>query len=132
MHISSKFQRANLFTWDLDAKTETLSKFSDFYGEGTAVDQTCSLLFRGQMIIIGGYPDYKQISYVNGCEIKRSSVDLPMNTSGSLCTAYNDGNDAIYCDDNECYKFLGDGKFERIQDTEFYHMDGAMTTWRDR
>ena len=63
--------QALLFTWSVgtDQRTETVKEFKDFYGGGTSADTTCSVLYKGQMYIIGGEPDPSQISIIDGCSL---------------------------------------------------------------
>jgi len=130
MNTFIKDPETRVFTWQIAgaARKEQLETLDGFITPDSSVDSSCSMVYHGQMYILGGYPDYRQISFVSGCNLIRSDRDLPMNMKGSLCTTYNKGEDAMICDGNECWQFLESG-FKRLSDTNEWHDDGVMTEW---
>ena len=61
--------KAQLFTWKVDTEehVEKTTEFTDFYGEDTTANKTCSMVYKGQMYIIGGMPYSNQISIIKDC-----------------------------------------------------------------
>ena len=64
-------ERAELFTWQLgtDQRTEKATEFTEFYTDGTSADTSCSIVFKGQMYIIGGQWWPRQVTMVDGCQL---------------------------------------------------------------
>lgn len=126
--------KTNLFTWQISGdRRETLKSLEDFYEEGTSADTTCSMTYRGKMYIIGGHPNYGQISVINGCQLTRLDTDLPEPMIYPMCTSYNDDEEAMFCDSTNplrCYRFTGTG-FRPVREPEFYHESGGLTHWNN-
>ena len=54
---------ATLFTWQLGGdRNEVTRELADFYGEGAGASDTCSMVYKGQMYILGGWPDRRQVT----------------------------------------------------------------------
>ena len=97
-----------------------------FYGDGTSADQSCSVNFQGniskpktflrsnllgttifyhlgvkkllgEMYVFGGYTDNHQISILDGCQLRRLEMDLPIGMSDPLCTTYASGSAVMFC-----------------------------------
>ena len=52
----------------------------------TEIDSSCSVLFRGQVYIYGGWIEKNQISQVSGCSVKRIGT-LPFIFFSGACTS---------------------------------------------
>ena len=129
-----------LFSWQIGNEPikETITEFTDFYGERATSDMSCSLIYKGQMYVIGGYDGLyqgsEQISVVDGCRLKRLDIDLPVRMDQPLCTSYNNGEYAMFCVTSvgyvDCWKFNGTNAVA-VSGPESKHLDGAMTHWND-
>ena len=59
------------------------------YGTGTEVASACSVIWRGEMYVFGGYTHQRQISMVDQCQLTRIG-DLPFNMYHGACAQRND------------------------------------------
>ena len=65
------------------------------YQAGTVVDESCSIIWHGQMFIFGGYQAERQISVVDECQVKKVG-ELPFNMTRGAC-AQRDNNEVYIC-----------------------------------
>ena len=51
------------------------------YGPETQAYSSCSIIWNGQMFLFGGYPNYRTISVVDGCQLrKKGELSFKMNS----------------------------------------------------
>ena len=127
--------RAALFTWEIgtEDRVETLRTFSDFYDIDSTADTSCSFVYKGEMYIIGGRVDGRQISVIQGCKLAPSGTRLPIVMNSPICSIYNNGEDVLLYDGRAritAMRFNG-SNVEYVPEPEFWHDEGAMTHWNN-
>jgi len=84
----------------------------------------------GKHYVIGGYDDWRQISLVDGCQLTRLELDLPLLMDFPICSQFDGGNSAMFCGTRygllDCWIFNG-SEVAPVNSPEFNHADGAMT-----
>ena len=76
------------------------------YGPETQARQSCSIIWHGQMFLFGGYPNKRQISVVDGCQLTKKG-ELPFKMNVGAC-AQRDNAEIFICfevwDDESTWK----------------------------
>ena len=68
------------------------------FGPGTEVDQSCSIVWRGKMYVFGGKDYKRQISAVDGCQLKKKG-ELTFDMTNGAC-AQRENNEVFICFEN--------------------------------
>ena len=99
--------------------------FSFTFGKNTEVYKSCSVTWRGEFFIFGGFDDKKQITKLNGCRLERVG-SLSFDHYGGTCAVVND-EDIYLCFDYYSYKTCRKasepiiGAFKKINPTNYEH-----------
>ena len=103
------------------------------FSSGTEIDQSCSLVFKNEVYIFGGFNRRRQISQVSDCKLTRVGT-LNFDFESSACTTIQEST-LILCFDN----FGNDGRicrladkptglFNTIIDSNFYHYNSKIAS----
>ena len=99
------------------------------YGSGgTEVDRSCSIVWRGQMVVFGGYNYKRQISVVNNCQLTKKG-ELPFDMANGAC-AQRDNAEIFICFENwddkstwkNCHRSIGPLEaFSKLPSSTYEH-----------
>ena len=105
---------------DLNGRADRID-FS--YGENTELEDSCSIVFNGQAYVYGGWEQKRQISTIDGCQLKRiASLDFDFkegactSTSNTIYLCFENGNGKACRTANN-----PTGPFGAIADSTFEH-----------